>query len=109
MAVGAYLSLRDGVLREPVIAHLDKLEHAAGYGALAVLACGLFAPGRARMAALLWLLLFGVMIELAQGAWAVNRQADAWDVLANAGGIALAAVLFRRANALQWCERMLRQ
>jgi VanZ family protein len=108
MAIGAYLSLRAGILREPVIPHLDKLIHALGYGVLAILACGLFAPGNARRAALLWLLLFGGLIELAQGVWAVNRLADPWDLLANACGIGLAALLFRRVNVLTAVERWIR-
>lgn len=108
MAIGAYLSLRAGILREPVIPHLDKLLHALGYGVLAMLACGLFAPGHARRAALLWLMLFGGLIELAQGVWAVNRLADPWDLLANACGIGLAAILFRRANMLNLVERAIR-
>ena len=108
MAIGAYLSLRAGILREPVIPHLDKLIHALGYGVLAVLACGLFAPGNARRAALLWLLLFGGLIELAQGVWAVNRLADPWDLLANACGIGLAALLFRQVNVLTAVERWIR-
>lgn len=107
MAIGAYLSLRAGILREPVIPHFDKVIHAIGYGVLAVLACGLFASGPARAAALLWLLVFGGLIELAQGAWAVNRQADAGDLLANALGIALAALLFRRGDVLQRIEQRL--
>jgi VanZ family protein len=108
MAIGAYLSLRAGILREPVIPHLDKLIHALGYGVLAMLACGLFAPGNARRAALLWLLLFGGLIELAQGVWAVNRLADPWDLLANACGIGLAALLFRQVNVLTAVERWIR-
>ena len=108
MAIGAYLSLRAGILREPVIPHLDKLIHALGYGVLAILACGLFAPGNARRAALLWLLLFGGLIELAQGVWAVNRLADPWDLLANACGIGLAALLFRQVNVLTAVERWIR-
>lgn len=107
MAIGAYLSLRAGILREPVIPHFDKVIHAIGYGVLAVLACGLFASGPVRAAALLWLLVFGGLIELAQGAWAVNRQADAGDLLANALGIALAALLFRRGDVLQRIEQRL--
>lgn len=107
MAIGAYLSLRAGILREPVIPHFDKVIHAIGYGVLAVLACGLFASGPARATALLWLLVFGGLIELAQGAWAVNRQADAGDLLANALGIALAALLFRRGDVLQRIEQVL--
>ncbi|WP_395770510.1 VanZ family protein [Arenimonas sp.] len=109
MAIGAYLSLRAGVLREPVIPHVDKLIHALSYGVLAVLACGLFAPGLMRTAAVLWLLVFGGLIELAQGAWAINRLADPWDLLANTCGIMAAVLLFRRRNVLQYIEKRLRK
>lgn len=109
MAIGAYLSLRAGALREPVVPHLDKLLHAFGYGILAMLACGLFAPGHARRAALLWLLLFGGLLELAQGLWSVNRLADPWDLLANACGIGLAALLFQRINVPARIERLIRR
>lgn len=107
MVIGAYLSLRAGILREPVIPYFDKFIHALGYGALAVLACGLFSSGQARAAALLWLLVFGGLIELVQGAWAINRQADEGDLLANALGIALATLLFRRGDVLQRIEQRL--
>lgn len=109
MAIGAYLSLRAGIMHEPVIPHLDKLIHALGYGILAVLACGLFAPGKPRSLAVLWLLVFGGLIELAQGAWAVNRQADPWDLLANSCGIMAAVLLFRRRNVLPHIEKLLQK
>lgn len=109
MVAGAYLSLRAGIVREPVIPHLDKLIHACGHGVLAILACGLFAPGNARRAALFWLLVFGGLIELAQGFWAINRLADPWDLLANACGIGFAAVVFQRKNVLVWIERLIRK
>ncbi len=108
MAIGAYLSLRAGIMREPVIPHFDKLLHALGYGVLAILACGLFAPGNARRTALLWLVFFGGLIEWAQGICAINRLADPWDLLANACGIGLAAILFRRVNVLNLIERAIR-
>jgi VanZ family protein len=89
--------------------HIDKLIHALGYGVLAVLACGLFAPGKLRTAAVLWLMVFGGLIELAQGAWAINRLADPWDLLANTCGIMAAVLLFRRRNVLQYIEKWLRK
>jgi hypothetical protein len=49
--------------------------------------------------------LFGGLIEIAQGLWAVNRAADPWDLLANSLGIAFAAVVFRHRNALAMIER----
>ena len=106
MLLGAYLSLRTGSERMPVIPHLDKLIHAGGYALLAVLAAGLFAPGRSRGLALLWLVAFGGLIEIAQGLWAVNRAADPCDLLANSLGIALAAIVFRQRNALAMIERL---
>lgn len=106
MLLGCYLSLRQGSERIPIIPHLDKLIHASGYALLAVLAVGLFAPGRSRWLALLWLVVFGGLIEIAQGLWAVNRAADPWDLLANSLGIALAAIVFRRRNALVMIERI---
>lgn len=106
MLLGAYLSLRTGSERMPVIPHLDKLIHASGYALLALLATGLFAPGRSRWLALVWLVVFGGLIEIAQGLWAVNRAADPWDLLANSLGIALAAAVFWRRNALLAVERI---
>ena len=106
MLLGSYLSLRQGSERMPIIPHLDKLIHAGGYALLAVLAVGLFAPGRPRWLALVWLVVFGGLIEIAQGLWAVNRAADPWDLLANSLGIALAAAVFWRRNALLAVERI---
>lgn len=107
MLLGSYLSLRQGSNRIPIIPHLDKLIHASGYALLAVLAVGLFAPGRARWLALAWLLVLGGLIEIAQGLWAVNRAADPWDLLANSLGIALAAIVFRHRNTLAMIERII--
>ena len=106
MLLGAYLSLRTGSERVPLIPHLDKLIHASGYALLAVLAVGLFPPGKFRWLALLWLVAFGGLIEIAQGLWAVNRAADPWDLLANSLGIALAAAVFWHRNALVMIERL---
>lgn len=106
MLLGSYLSLRQGSDRMPIIPHLDKLIHAGGYALLAVLAVGLFGPGRNRWLALVWLVLFGGLIEIAQGLWAVNRSADVWDLLADAFGIALAAAVFWRRNGLVMIERI---
>ena len=106
MLLGCYLSLRPGSEKIPIIPHLDKLIHATSYALLAVLAVCLFKPGRNRWLALLWLVLLGGLIEIAQGLWAVNRAADPWDLLANSLGIALAAIVFRHRNALAMVERI---
>lgn len=68
----------------------DKAQHAFGFAVLTVL--GLWAyPSRARLV-LPGLLMLGALIELAQGAtgW---RHGDWQDVLANAVGVALGALL----------------
>lgn len=105
MLLGCYLSLRPGSEKIPIIPHLDKLIHATSYALLAVLAVCLFKPDRHRWLALLWLVLLGGLIEIAQGIWAVNRAADPWDLLANSLGIALAAAVYWRRNVLAVLER----
>jgi VanZ family protein len=105
MLLGCYFSLRPGTDKIPTIPHLDKLIHATSYALLAVLAVCLFKPGRHRWLALFWLVMFGGLIEIAQGLWAINRAADPWDLLANSLGIALAAVVCWRRNAILAIEQ----
>jgi VanZ family protein len=105
MLIGIYLSLRTSALQVPMVAHLDKLIHASGYGVLALLACGLFPPGRARLHALIGLVVLGALIEVAQGLFTVNRQAEVLDFLANVGGIVLVSILFWRTNILRFLEQ----
>lgn len=104
MVLGCYLSLRPGSEKIPIIPHLDKLIHATSYALLAVMAVCLFTHGRRRWLALAWLVLFGGLIEIAQGHWAINRAADAWDLLANSLGIALGAAVCWRRNFLGYIE-----
>lgn len=71
----------------------DKAQHAAAYGVLTLLAGRAFVlyltpPGRAWLAAALYALFFGGLMELAQGAVTQVRFADPQDLLANAIGIA---------------------
>lgn len=71
----------------------DKAQHAAAYGVLTLLAGRAFElyltpPGRAWLAAALYALLFGGLMEVAQGAMTQVRFADPQDLLANAIGTA---------------------
>ena len=70
----------------------DKLEHASAYLVLMVWFAGLNAR-RAWVWVSVALLAMGIAIEFAQGAMHTQRTAEARDVLANAAGIGLGAVL----------------
>ena len=81
----------------------DKLQHLLGYAVLSGYAAMLFASRRAMGAAALGLVLLGVLIEGAQWALTVSRQADPVDLLANLTGVALGQALgaSRAAGVLQ--------
>lgn len=93
----------------PLFPHADKLNHALAYAALAWWAMGCFASSPARRRALLALLVLGAAIEWAQGAFTVDRQRDALDMLANAIGVGLGTALGLRLNLPAWLEERLRR
>lgn len=65
----------------------DKANHAVAFVVLTLLAgCGW--PGRSRAALVLIMLAAGAGIELVQGLPQIGRDADVWDVVADAVGIA---------------------
>jgi hypothetical protein len=72
----------------PVFPGGDKLEHGLGYGLLAAFAVQLFVP-RAALRAGVGLVLLGIALELAQGAFTTTRSMDPWDALADACGVGL--------------------
>ena len=84
-------SLVPGIAKPPVHG-FDKVEHAGAYLLLMLWFAGL-QPRRAWLRVALALLAMGILLELAQGAMHVHRTADARDVVANATGIALGAML----------------
>lgn len=92
----------------PMFPHADKLNHALAYGALAWWAMGCFASGVGRRRALLGLLVLGAVMEWAQGAFTVDRQRDALDVVANAVGVGLGTLLGLWVNLPARIERALR-
>jgi VanZ family protein len=68
---------------------VDKLEHATAFFVLSVCAVQLFATRRALLRAGAWLVVLGVLIELAQGEFTVDRAADPTDALADTIGVLL--------------------
>lgn len=107
MLLGLYLSLRRGGDEMPPIPHLDKLIHATGYAILASLAVCLFEKPGPRWRALLWVVLLGGFIEIAQGLLPTGRMMEAADFAANTLGAVIGAALFWRRNALTAVERVL--
>jgi VanZ family protein len=103
------LSLAPPVPGPGLFPHADKLQHAAAYALLAWWAMGCFASSPARRRALLALLVLGAAIEWAQGAFTVDRQRDALDMLANAIGVGLGTALGLRLNLPAWLEERLRR
>lgn len=103
VAMGSLLPA--GNLPAPAFPGVDKIEHLVGHGALSAYAAMLFATPRARMAALLGLLLFGIGLEGAQEAFTATRRADGLDVLANGTG-ALFGQLVAFTPAAHWLARL---
>jgi VanZ family protein len=66
----------------------DKVSHLAGHGALAAYFAGLV-PRRSWWKIFVFLLLFGISIEIAQYFMHSGREGDPRDVLANSAGAAL--------------------
>ena len=70
----------------------DKLEHALAFFGLTFWFGGLVRR-RAYPLLVLWMLLFGAGIEVAQGVMGLGRDADVWDWVADSVGVALATTL----------------
>ena len=70
----------------------DKVEHTAGFVLLTLWFCGIY-PRSKYWRIVLCYLLFGVLIELLQGAMHVGRNADIHDVYADTTGVVLGVVL----------------
>lgn len=103
------LSLAPPVPGSGLLPHADKVQHGVAYALLAWWAMGCFASMAARRRALLALLVLGAAIEWAQGAFTVDRQRDAFDMLANAIGIGLGTALGLWLNVPAWLEARFRR
>lgn len=86
----------------------DKAQHAAAYAVFAYLSLCAFVPkGRARGATLkvvLIIVLYGVLMELAQQQLTPNRTADILDFIANTVGAVSASVLYRLPALFSRCR-----
>jgi VanZ family protein len=76
----------------------DKAGHGLAYFSLALLASGITAPGRLRLAMLRCFLL-GAALELAQAQWTAERQAEWGDLAANTAGILVAWLISAQGRA----------
>ncbi len=83
----------------------DKAEHFLTYVGLAFCAVQLFATRRALLWAGFGLVLLGVGIEFAQGAFTVDRSADPFDALANTLGV-IAGLSLVATPAREWALRL---
>lgn len=76
-----------------VFSFQDKLEHSAAFLVLMLLGWSGW-PSRPRSVAA-GLLLYGVLIELAQHFFTLNRVGDPWDVVADSSGLLIGGWLIR--------------
>jgi VanZ family protein len=83
----------------------DKIEHFLAYGILSWWALNLFARRRARVVAALSLVVLGIAMEGAQGAFTTDRMMDWRDALANAVGVACGQCLALTPSR-QWLQRL---
>lgn len=91
ITVGSLLPAHD--LPPPAFNGFDKLEHLLGYAVLSGWSVLLFDTRRARMAAAIGVIAFGILIEGAQGVFTTTREPDALDALANATGAMLGQLI----------------
>ncbi len=70
----------------------DKIEHITGFVLLTLWFCGIYPRSRYWLIALCYLL-FGIFIELMQGAMHLGRNCDIHDVYADVAGIVIGVAL----------------
>lgn len=107
MCLGLFLSLMPTTPRQEIIPHLDKLIHGCAYAMLAIFAICIFEHKSARYKAIIWLIVFGGLIELAQGYLPTGRSMEFADFIANSIGIGIGVFIARRWNILLSIERKL--
>ncbi len=88
----------------PSIGTGDKVQHMAGYALMALWFSGIYPRSRYALIGI-FLFVLGLAIEGAQGAMALGRQADLYDMVANASGIA-AGLLAALLGLGGWAQRV---
>ena len=96
IAVGSLISLNNGLGIGVQIS--DKILHAFGYCLLTVSWLLSFKPKsyqwKSAFSIGLAVFIYGIIIEILQGVFTNNRQADLYDVFANFAGITVATLIF---------------
>lgn len=96
ITVGSLISLKNGLGVGVQIS--DKILHAFGYCVLTISWLLTFRPKtylwKSIILVTLVVFIYGIIIEVLQGVFTYNRQADIYDVFANFSGITIATLLF---------------
>lgn len=88
----------------PSVGASDKLEHLAVYALMALWFSGIYPKSRYPVIGIC-LFVLGAAIEWAQGAMALGRQTDPYDMVANATGIA-AGLIVALLGLGGWAQRV---
>jgi len=93
---GSLISLKNGLGIGLQIS--DKILHASGYCLLTISWLLAFRPKtylwKSLILVALAIFIYGIIIEILQGVFTYNRQADIYDVFANLSGITMATLFF---------------
>ena len=96
IGVGSLISLKSEL--EIGVQVSDKILHASGYFLLTIswlLAYGSKSgPSKSTILVTTAVFIYGIIIEILQGVFTSNRQADIYDVFANLAGITTAMIFF---------------
>jgi len=96
ITVGSLISLKNGL--EIGVQISDKILHASGYCLLTISWLLAFRPKtylwKSLVLVALAVFIYGIIIEILQGVFTYNRQADFYDAFANLAGITMATLFF---------------
>jgi VanZ family protein len=96
ITVGSLISLKNGLGIGMQVS--DKILHTSGYCLLTISWLLTFRPKtylwKSIILVTLVVFIYGIIIEILQGVFTYNRQADIYDVFANLSGITIATLFF---------------